>query len=68
MAAGLNQKELAALVGVRVETLCRIETGKHTPSIETIQSIDRALKQAAKRGREAAGTQRPLHRAKAGAR
>ena len=46
VAAGLNQRELARLAGVRAETLCRIETGKHTPSVPTIDKIDRALKKA----------------------
>lgn len=46
VAAGLTQRELAARAGVRVETLCRIETGKHTPSVPTIDRIDRALKKA----------------------
>src|SRR3990172_10459274 len=36
VAAGLSQRELAELAGVRVETLCRIETGKHTPSVASI--------------------------------
>ncbi len=45
-AAGLTQRELAKLAGVRVETLCRIETGKHTPSVATIEKIDMALKRA----------------------
>jgi DNA-binding XRE family transcriptional regulator len=44
--AGLSQKELAGLAGVRVETLCRIETGKHTASVPTIEKIDRALRRA----------------------
>jgi DNA-binding XRE family transcriptional regulator len=48
-AVGLSQRELARLAGVRVETLCRIETGKHTPSVPTIDKIDRALKLAAQR-------------------
>ena|SRR5260370_677817 len=48
VAAGLNQKQLAKLAGIRVETLCRIETGKHTPSVATIDKIDRALKKATK--------------------
>jgi DNA-binding XRE family transcriptional regulator len=42
--AGLNQKQLAKLAGIRVETLCRIETGRHIPSVPTIEKIDRALK------------------------
>ena len=45
---GLSQKELAKRAGVRVETLCRIETGKHVPSVRTIEKLDRALKAAAK--------------------
>ncbi len=61
VAAGLSQRDLALRAGVRVETLCRIETGKHTPSVPTIDKLDRALKQAAKqqqagkRGRRATG-------------
>jgi len=51
LAAGLSQKELAKLAGVRVETLCRIETGKHTPSVPTIEKIDHALKKAATRAK-----------------
>jgi DNA-binding XRE family transcriptional regulator len=46
--AGLSQRQLALRAGVRVETLCRIETGKHSPSLKSIDKIDRALKQAAK--------------------
>ena len=41
--AGLNQRELAKRAGIRVETLCRIETGKHTASVATIEKIDRVL-------------------------
>lgn len=43
----LTQRELAKLAGVRVETLCRIETGKHTASTATVDRLDRALKRAA---------------------
>jgi DNA-binding XRE family transcriptional regulator len=46
VAAGLSQRQLALRAGVRVETLCRIETGKHTPSVATIDKIDRALRRA----------------------
>lgn len=46
VAAGLTQKELAELAGIREETLCRIETGKNLPSVPTIDKIDRALKRA----------------------
>ena len=44
VAAGLSQRELALRAGVRVETLCRIETGKNTPSVATVDKIDQALK------------------------
>lgn len=44
-AVGLSQRQLALRA---VETLCRIETGKHTPSVPTIDKIDRVLKAAAK--------------------
>jgi DNA-binding XRE family transcriptional regulator len=43
-AAGLSQRELAKLAGISFEHLCRIETGKHTPSVPIIDKIDRALK------------------------
>jgi len=47
---GWSQAELARRAGVRVETLNRIETGKHTPSVATVQKLDAALKTATKRG------------------
>ena len=47
-AAGLSQQALADLAGLRQETLSRIETGKHTASVPTIDKIDRALQKAAK--------------------
>jgi DNA-binding XRE family transcriptional regulator len=47
VAAGLTQKELAELAGIREETLCRIETGKNIPSVPTIDKLDRALRRAA---------------------
>jgi ribosome-binding protein aMBF1 (putative translation factor) len=43
-AVGLSQRQLALRAGVRVETLCRIETGKHTPSVATLEKLDRVLK------------------------
>lgn len=46
--AGLTQRELARLAGVRVGTLCRIEMGKHTASTASIAKIDRALQKTAK--------------------
>ena len=48
IALGQTQRDLARLAGVRVETLCRIETGRHTASTATIDELDRALKRAAR--------------------
>jgi DNA-binding XRE family transcriptional regulator len=48
VAAGLTQRELAKQAGISFEHLCRIETGKHVPSVPTIDKIDRALKRAGK--------------------
>jgi len=48
VAAGLSQRDLALRAKIRVETLCRIETGKHIPSVATIDKLDRALKQVSK--------------------
>jgi ribosome-binding protein aMBF1 (putative translation factor) len=45
-ALGLTQAELARRAGIRAETLNRLEQGKHTPSVPTIDKIDRALKTA----------------------
>jgi ribosome-binding protein aMBF1 (putative translation factor) len=54
-AVGLSQQELARLSGVRQETISRIESGKHSPTIRTIEKIDRilqaALKKAARRAK-----------------
>jgi DNA-binding XRE family transcriptional regulator len=54
---GLSQRALAKLAGIRVETLCRIETGKHTPTVQSIEKIDLALKQA--EARQAKPRKRP---------
>jgi len=51
---GWSQAELARRAGVRVETLNRIETGKRTPSVATIEKIDDALR-AGSRGRRRRG-------------
>jgi len=40
---GLTQAELARRAGIREETLCRIERGKHSPSVATMQKLDRVL-------------------------
>jgi len=64
VAAGLSQKELARLARIRVETLCRVETGKHTPSVETVQSIDRVLGRISRRPEKAVNTRRALRPSK----
>jgi DNA-binding XRE family transcriptional regulator len=45
-ALGLTQETLAQLAGVRLETVHRLETGKHAPSVKTVDKIDRALARA----------------------
>ena len=42
--AGLTQHQLARRARIRQETLSRIESGKHTPTMKTLKKIDRALK------------------------
>lgn len=42
-AAGLTQEELAKHAGVRVETISRIENGRHLPSVRTLQKLQAAL-------------------------
>jgi len=44
--AGLTQKDLAKRAGVRLETICRLEGGKHSPTRETVTRIDAALTKA----------------------
>jgi DNA-binding XRE family transcriptional regulator len=43
-ATGLTQAGLAKLAGVRQETLSRLESGKHAPTVTTVDKIDTALK------------------------
>ena len=45
-ALGITQEQLAKLSGVRQETICRLETGLHSPTVGTVERIDRALKRA----------------------
>jgi ribosome-binding protein aMBF1 (putative translation factor) len=40
---GWTQTELARRSGVRLETISRIESGKHIPRRETLLKLDRAL-------------------------
>jgi DNA-binding XRE family transcriptional regulator len=48
-ALGLSQQELAALAGMRQETISRLESGKHSPTIRTVDKIDAALRRAQQR-------------------
>lgn len=48
VALGWSQVELSRRSGVRVETLCRLETGKVTPALGTVDKLDRALRQGSK--------------------
>jgi transcriptional regulator with XRE-family HTH domain len=50
-AAGLSQQKLARLAGVRQETISRLESGKHSPTVRTVEKIDRALQAAKKKPR-----------------
>jgi DNA-binding XRE family transcriptional regulator len=43
---GLSQSELARRAGIAVETLNRVERAKMTPSVATMQKIDRVLSKA----------------------
>ena len=47
LALGLTQAQLAKAAGIRQETLSRLESGKHSPTVRTVARIDRALKRAA---------------------
>jgi len=46
---GLTQQRLADLSGLRQETIARMEAGKHTASVATVQKIDRAIESERKR-------------------
>jgi DNA-binding XRE family transcriptional regulator len=48
---GLTQQRLAALAGIRQETLSRIENGKHTASPQTIEKIMRVIDARKRRNR-----------------
>lgn len=43
VAAGLTQEELAKKVGVRRETIIRLEAGKYNPSLKLAVDISRAV-------------------------
>ncbi|HEV3261342.1 MAG TPA: helix-turn-helix transcriptional regulator [Gemmataceae bacterium] len=42
---GWSQAELARRAGVRQETVCRLETGRHAPNVATVDKLDRALRE-----------------------
>jgi DNA-binding XRE family transcriptional regulator len=48
-AAGLSQVELARLAGVRQETISRLESGKHSPTVRTVEKIDQVLQSVRKK-------------------
>ncbi|HUG91914.1 MAG TPA: helix-turn-helix domain-containing protein [Planctomycetaceae bacterium] len=43
--AGWSQAELAARAGVRQETVSRLESGRHAPTVRTVDKLDRALRE-----------------------
>lgn len=43
---GMTQTRLAKLSGVRLETISRLELGKHMPQQETVLRLDKALRKA----------------------
>jgi DNA-binding XRE family transcriptional regulator len=43
-AAGWTQAELARRAGVREETVSRVESAKHAPTLTTVEKLDRALR------------------------
>jgi len=45
-AVGLSQAALARKAGIRVETLNRLEKGRHTPDLATMAKINKALDDA----------------------
>ncbi len=41
--AKLTQAQLARRAGIRVETISRLESGKHIPSVRTMEKIEAAI-------------------------
>ena len=52
----LSQLRLAELAGLRQETVSRLESGKHSPTVRTVEKIDQALKRYAKSKGKRRGT------------
>lgn len=46
---GVSQQELARLAGLRQETISRLESGKNSPTIRTVDKIDQALRRIEQR-------------------
>ena len=57
-AAGLSQQELARLAGLRQETVSRIESGKHSPTVRTVAQIDKALQAALAKANKESSTKK----------
>ncbi len=49
--AGLGQKDLAELAGIRPETISRIESGRYRPRRETMLRLDEAIASASRQRR-----------------
>jgi transcriptional regulator with XRE-family HTH domain len=43
VAQGISQKELADRVGTSHSAICRLESGRHKASVETLQRVAEAL-------------------------
>jgi predicted transcriptional regulator len=52
---GLSQQRLAELAHVRQETISRLESGKHTASVSSIEKIDAAIEAERKRQKKRNG-------------
>jgi DNA-binding XRE family transcriptional regulator len=48
-ALGISQQELARIAGIRQETISRLESGKHSPTIRTVDKIEEALSRIQKK-------------------
>jgi transcriptional regulator with XRE-family HTH domain len=47
--AKLTQAQLAKRAGIRIETISRLESGKHIPSLRTMEKIEAAIAAIARR-------------------
>jgi DNA-binding XRE family transcriptional regulator len=66
--ARLTQAELAKLAGVRVETVKRLESGKHSPNVAAVDKIHAAIESKTAEIRNNAALNRSLRRGQADAR